>query len=199
MASTERGERTRERLVRAAAEVVRTRGIGATTTRTIAAAAGVSEATIYRHFPDKSALIFAALLERDHPAIAWIEEFPGRAGTGTVAGNLAEAMGRLAEIGAEIAPIELAILSDPDLARRRNSLAELVGLPAFIADYVRAEQALGRLRTDLGPERIAMVVMATLFGIVAGTIGTAGPLDPAVVQAAASVLVDGMRADDTSD
>ena len=54
---------TRTRLVRAALELFSSQGFRATTTPEIAQRAGVAEATIYRHFPGKDALLNAACLE----------------------------------------------------------------------------------------------------------------------------------------
>ncbi|MEM7408806.1 MAG: TetR/AcrR family transcriptional regulator [Myxococcota bacterium] len=47
----------RERLVAAATELFATSGFGGTTTATIASAAGVSEGTLFHHFPTKRALL----------------------------------------------------------------------------------------------------------------------------------------------
>ena len=54
---------TRTRLVRAALELFTGQGFRATTTPEIAQRAGVAEATIYRHFPGKNALLNAACVE----------------------------------------------------------------------------------------------------------------------------------------
>ena len=53
---------TRQRLIQAAAELFSTLGYARATTRTIAAEAGVSEVTLFRHFGSKKNL-FAAVLE----------------------------------------------------------------------------------------------------------------------------------------
>ncbi len=61
---TDRGEATRQRLMEATRAVVRESGYARATTRAIAQAADVTEGTIYRHFPDKTALFFAAAIGR---------------------------------------------------------------------------------------------------------------------------------------
>lgn len=53
-------EPTRERLVEAALELFLRQGYGATTVDDIAARAGVSARTFFRHFPDKEEVLFAA-------------------------------------------------------------------------------------------------------------------------------------------
>src|ERR1700760_4013925 len=55
---------TRDRILDAAAHVMRTRGFARTTPKEIARAAGYSEATLYKHFTDKTDLFLAVLKER---------------------------------------------------------------------------------------------------------------------------------------
>jgi hypothetical protein len=40
-----------------------------------------------------------------------------------------------------------------------------VGPPQLLADYLAAEQRLGRVRTDLDPRRAAVTLLAMLFGL----------------------------------
>src|SRR5436190_1186946 len=61
---------------------MRDRGLARATTRQIAAAAGFSEATLYKHFADKVDLMTAVLQERS-PGFARLE-----AALGTTAGSL---------------------------------------------------------------------------------------------------------------
>jgi AcrR family transcriptional regulator len=53
------GEDARRRLQEAAYELIRERGYDAVTTAEIAARAGVTERTFFRHFPDKREVLFA--------------------------------------------------------------------------------------------------------------------------------------------
>jgi AcrR family transcriptional regulator len=55
---------TRDRILDAAAAVMRERGLSNTTTRRIAEASGISEAAIYRYFDNKVELLVALLHER---------------------------------------------------------------------------------------------------------------------------------------
>ena len=72
---------TRARLIRAALELFTTQGFRGTTTPEIAQRAGVAEATIYRHFPGKEALLAAACLEAQSHGKLLIAEEDQRAGT----------------------------------------------------------------------------------------------------------------------
>src|SRR5262245_5151760 len=59
-----RADERREQLIRVALGLFATKGFNGTTTKEIAAAAGVTEALIFRHFPTKEALYDAILLWR---------------------------------------------------------------------------------------------------------------------------------------
>ena len=118
-ATTARGSATRARLLGAARQVVAEVGYPRATTKAIADAAGVAEGTIYRHFPDKHAMFLAAVADANQPVVEWMTQLHARAGQGTVAGNLGEAVRRLAELREHMLPLELAVLTDPELARRR--------------------------------------------------------------------------------
>jgi AcrR family transcriptional regulator len=168
---TDRGRETRARLIEAAIAVVHEVGYAHASTRAIARAAGVAEGTIYRHFPDKSALFFAAVMEANAPLVEWVSTLPERAGRSTVEENLTECLVRLTGLRDQLLPLELALAADPELsAQRRRSLAveaegRLPGPPEGIAAYLAAEQALGRVRADIDPRVTAIVLLSTLLGL----------------------------------
>jgi AcrR family transcriptional regulator len=60
--STAANKSVRERLIDAAEVCLRTKGIRATTVSEVAEVAGVSRGWLYRHFPDKAALLGAAIV-----------------------------------------------------------------------------------------------------------------------------------------
>jgi AcrR family transcriptional regulator len=209
-----RGPATRARLLAAARDVVAEVGYSHATTKAIAAAAGVAEGTIYRHFPDKHALFLAAVVDANQPVIAWMTDLPERAGQATLASNLSETLTRLASLRQHMLPLELAMLTDPELAARRQAgiaalhtgdLATAVaGLPepnppALLARYLSAEQALGRVRPDVDPIQAAVTILATLMGL---TIMPAPdpPPDPSddpiaagLLETAAVILANGLQ------
>src|SRR5580704_13785053 len=62
---------TGQRILQSAAELLRTAGWEATTTREIAAAAGIANGTLFNYFPCKEAIaaaLIAQALETSHPA-----------------------------------------------------------------------------------------------------------------------------------
>ncbi len=194
---TARGDRTQAKLIEATLAVVAEVGYARASTRAIAERAGVAEGTIYRHFPDKTSLFFAAALAPSADLLAWVAELPGRAGTSTVAANLEEAMVRLAELERRVLPLELAILADPDLARqRRAALAQAGELPGgppqAIAAYLAAEQELGRVARGFDPSDAALILLATLFGLGMTNDPEGGGVAPDRIRSAVRVLVDGI-------
>src|ERR1700724_335551 len=79
---------TRTRILDAAGQLLRDKGVSGTTTREIARAAGLSDAAIYSHFKSRgellSALIPSSLVDYKGSADAFLK----RVGQGTVKGNL---------------------------------------------------------------------------------------------------------------
>ncbi len=193
---TRRGEATRARLIEATRAVVRDVGYPRASTRAIAQAAGVAEGTIYRHFPHKTALFFAAVLEANAPVIDRIAALPGRAGEGTVEGNLVEATVHLASLRDEIMPLELAIAADPELSAQRSEAMAAAGpsLPGpaeALAAYLAAEQRLGRIREDVEPREAAALLLGLLFAL--GTMPSSDAADlTARVASAVRLVVRGV-------
>ena len=58
---TAKGERTRARIVEAAARLIYDRGVASTTLDDVKAAAGVSGSQMYHYFPDKDDLLQAVI------------------------------------------------------------------------------------------------------------------------------------------
>jgi len=209
-----RGTATRARLLAAARDVVAEVGYAHATTKAIAAAAAVAEGTIYRHFPDKHALFLAAVVDANQPVIAWMTGLPERAGQATLASNLSETLTRLSSLRQHMLPLELAMLTDPELVARRQAgiaalrtgdlAAAVAGLPepnppALLARYLSAEQALGRVRPDVDPIRAAVTILATLMGL-AIMPAQDPPLNPsddpiaaALLETAADILAKGLE------
>jgi AcrR family transcriptional regulator len=165
---TSRGDATRAKLIAATRRVVAERGYPGATTKAIATMAGVSEGTIYRHFPDKVALFFEAAISEDRAVFDELAALPARAGTDTVAENLTRALHRLAELRDQIIPLELAIRADPVLAERRRLAPpprpQGADPPHAVMRYLMAEQELGRVRADVDPLDATVVLLTVLFG-----------------------------------
>ncbi len=192
---SERGERTRAKLIQATTDVVGQVGYAPATTRAVAVSAGVAEGTIHRLFPDKRQLFFAAVLERNAPIIEWVEHLPELAGSATVHANLTESLRRLGRLRADLLPLELSLGADPDLARSLREVASTAGPlprpPAYLAAYLAAEQRLGRVRPEIDAGRTAVVVLGTLFGL-AMVPGDDDDPDAGLIDAAVDLLLTGI-------
>jgi AcrR family transcriptional regulator len=81
---TERGRATQERILRAAADMMYVRGVCPTTLDDVRAASGTSKSQLYRHYPDKDALVrdvvalqAVELLERQHQLLRRLNSLRG--------------------------------------------------------------------------------------------------------------------------
>src|ERR1700728_732292 len=81
---TARGAATRDRIVHAAADLMYARGVTGTTLAAVRAATGTSKSQLYRHFPDKDALVHAVIarrgqqvLERETQRLGRLSSFSG--------------------------------------------------------------------------------------------------------------------------
>lgn len=72
---------TRQRIVAASLKLFAHKGIAATTTRDIAAEAGIAEGTIYRHFPSKEAMADEIFLENYLPFARALDSIQQRSAT----------------------------------------------------------------------------------------------------------------------
>lgn len=195
------GAATRRRLIEATADVVRDVGYAGATTKAIAKAAGVSEGTIYRHFSHKHELFLAAAMAPNEDAVQWLLELPGLAGTRTLEENLREAMQRLATMRHDMAPIEMALRADPELSREHSALMAKrlsesgppVDPPSALEAYLAAEQQQGRVRSDVEPRSLAIVLLSTIAGL------SMGPLPDdhfdAALGTAVTVVLEGLVRD----
>lgn len=184
---TARGAKTRQQLLDAATKVFSTRGFARATTKEIAKVAGVAEGTIYRHFPDKRALFFAAFSTKNPFTADEFLRLPELAGKETVHQNLRRFMLVIEDIVRTIAPLEVSMWSDAELIEAvREAGPAGSGEPGQPADpllpltmYLHAEQELGRVRDDVDCERAAFALFAVPF---ASVVLSRAPRDSAPVK-----------------
>ena len=155
---------TRDHILDAAVDVMHTLGLGRTTTKEIAQAAGLSEAALYRYFDDKSQLFLCVISERLPQLAAILQDLPGRVGKRTVRANLEE-VGRVAlPFYEQTLPVAAGMFAEPDLLAKHQAYMHKSGVGPYraleqLAAYIRAEQRAGRVNTRVEPESVASVVI----------------------------------------
>jgi AcrR family transcriptional regulator len=155
---------TRDRILDAAAGLMRERGVARATTKEIAKAAGLSEAALYKHFADKTELMLHVLRER-MPGSARVDLRPG---TGTVADAITTFTRATVDFYLDALPMFGSILGDPRLmAAQRESLRKYGAGPEHpvrrFADHLRAERDLGRIAADADPDAAAALLAGACF------------------------------------
>jgi AcrR family transcriptional regulator len=159
---------TRERILDAAAQVMGTLGLAKATTKQIARAAGYSEATLYKHFPDKTELLMAVLGERLPPLIGSLTRLPDQAGQSVVAERLEQVADQAVRFYQHSFPMLASLFAEPALlARHRQALAVVGAGPQraneALAAYLRAERDLGRINPSVDPDAGAAMLLGACF------------------------------------
>jgi TetR/AcrR family transcriptional regulator, transcriptional repressor for nem operon len=163
---TPKGERTRARIVAAAARLVHEGGVADTTVEDVKAAAGVSSSQLYHYFADKDELVQAVI---DHQADAIVGNTE-RAGLGTPEGLrawrdlvVAQAVRSSGQGGCPLGSLG-GQLAETD-ARARGQIAD--GFDRWsdaLRTGLRELDAAGRLRPGLDPDAAAVTLLASLQG-----------------------------------
>ncbi len=165
---TAKGQATRERIVRAAAELMFRHGVASTSTPAIRDAAGVSSSQIYHYFADKDALTRAVIAYQ----------------TRVIVGTQAELLGRLDNLAALRAWRDVVVQTERDLrcvggcplGSLSSELAEHdPDARAALADsFSRWSGAIrdglqrmidrGVLRADADPDTLSLAMLAAMQG-----------------------------------
>ena len=160
------GAQTRDRLLDAARVAFARRGYHGTTTAEIAAAAGCSEPTLFKHFGSKQALLVAAIHATGVQLVATLKAPlpPGRDPFEAFAERarsllLNPSLGELSRLRT----FALALSDEVDLGDAASGLRTFLN---SAAEAVAAGQASGSVRPDLVPADVAQLVfaIALLFG-----------------------------------
>jgi AcrR family transcriptional regulator len=183
----------REQLFDAAERILLRDGPNALTSRAVTTEAGVAKGVLHRHFADFDAFLAELVVDRiariEHQATALCDS----AGTGTVTGNLTDALTDL--FGSVAVAIVALIISRDNLRARlrqappddpaRPRQAGPSGVPllaeatAMIASYLTIERDLGRIAPDADVDTLAPMLIGTGHLLFAGYADT--PPEPAAV------------------
>lgn len=154
---------TRDRIIDAADQVMRSKGLARATTKEIARAAGLSEAALYKHFDGKSSLFVAVLAERTPGRLAEVlAEAGGRAGREPVDRVLVDIAEAALDFYRHTFPTAASIFAEPTLLQaHRASLREQGAGPqavvAATAGYLEREAT--RLRPGTDPHAAASLLI----------------------------------------
>lgn len=183
---TARGAATRDRIVHAAADLMYVKGVHVTTLDDVRAATGTSKSQLYRHFPDKDALIHAVIawrgrqvIERETQRLGRLNSFSGlvRWRNALIQANALQngaygcALGSMANE-----------LADQD-EQARTLLGDLFKTwEGLIADGLERMQVKGVLKPDADPMQLAIGLMAAVQGgyLLANTAHDVRPMEIAI-------------------
>jgi AcrR family transcriptional regulator len=159
---------TRDRILDAAVEVMRTVGFARTTTKEIARAAGYSEATLYKQFEDKTDLFLAVLRERMPSFVPILNRLTESAGDGDFRANLTEVAEAAYAFYAANFPVLGSVFSEPKLLEAHRDNLHKVGAGPHranerLVDYFRAERAAGRVAEGANLELAATILLGACF------------------------------------
>jgi AcrR family transcriptional regulator len=188
----------RDRFLDAAAEVLRSRGFAAATTKEIAATAGLSEAMLYKVFRDKVDLFLGVMTER-LPRVALVRDGAAeQVGHGTLDANLERLTAELLAFYLETFPIAASVFSDSRLlVQLREALSDAdrgprVNVEAVTA-YLAAEQRAGRVAATVEPAAVAELLVGACLHRAFLTRFAGGVLADHDVRRFARDVVDALR------
>ncbi|MFI6392741.1 TetR/AcrR family transcriptional regulator [Nonomuraea sp. NPDC050540] len=180
----------REQLFEAAERILLRTGPHGLTSRAVTTEAGCAKGVLHRHFADFDDFLAALVRDRIARLDAQAAALRAKAGTATVAGNLAAALGELFDAVA-VAIVGLVTFRDDLRARLRqstpNGLPLLTEASAMLAAYLAAERDLGRLAAGADPGTLAPTLIGAGHLLYADRTGPP-PTDEAVRAMVASVL-----------
>ena len=158
-------ERRQEEILSAAARVFKTKGFHAARTEDICAEAGLSAGTVFRHFPDKRAMIFTIATRELEQYQRDVQQLATREGlqwlTRITEKELSELLcPSVYDLGAD-SWLELV----RDEAGRKQLLAADKELRAMLAAELSRGQKEGWVRKSLEPQGAANVILAVFSGL----------------------------------
>jgi AcrR family transcriptional regulator len=180
---TARGAATRDRIVRGAADLMYVKGVNATTLDDIREATGTSKSQLYRHFPDKDAVVRAVIalrgqqvIERETDRLGRFNSYSGlvRWRNALVTANALQGGAYGCALGSMASEV-----ADHD-EQARAMLADLFkNWEGLIAAGLRRMQAKGTLKASADPDRLGVGLMAALQGgyLLANTAHNVKPME----------------------
>jgi AcrR family transcriptional regulator len=164
----------RDQLFDAAERVLLRDGPNALTSRAVTSEAGCAKGVLHRHFADFDAFLAELTVDRIGRLDSQAAALRASAGTGTVGGNLAEALTGL--FGSVALGIVSLVISRDELRARLRQVSP-AGIPllteatAMIASYLTLERDLGRIAADADVDTLAPTLVGAAHLLFAGREG----------------------------
>jgi AcrR family transcriptional regulator len=183
----------RRHLIAVTQRLLAAHGLTGLTTRQIAREAQVADGILYNYFADKDDLVLTAMDEQAKRAVVAFLAVCPEPGTATLKENLTSLARAATTLNTETLPLVTGLFGQAPLVHGfltriySDELGPQKALAAT-ADYVRAEQQLGRAGADVDPTAIAEL----LFGVcqLRALVAQMGPDDTSVQAADIDVIVD---------
>jgi AcrR family transcriptional regulator len=152
----------------AAEKLMRSRGLSGVTTRQISQEVGCSEGALYVHFKGRLDLLLAMLEESLPEMLGPLQALRESVGSGSAQQNLVQALSGIFRFHQGVVPRTAGLFAEPELlVAYRRSLARQGKGPhlsmAPLADYIAAEQELGRIDSGADAKLAAYLLMSSSF------------------------------------
>ncbi len=183
----------REHLFAAAERVLLRDGPSGLTSRAVTVEAGVAKGVLHRHFADFDGFLAELVLDRIARVEVQAVALREAAGTGTVAGNITEAV---TELFGSVAVAVLSLIIFRDELRARLREVRPGGIPLvsdacrMIAGYLAAERDLGRIPAGTDVDTLAPMLIGSVHLLFADR--TAAPPEPEAVRRAVAAALPGL-------
>ena len=199
-ARTAKGEATRRRIVEAAAELMRVKGVGNTTLDDVRAASQTSKSQMYNHFADKGELTRAVVEHWGEFRLAQQEEDLRRLSSIRGLERWRDEMVRRnaavdGEYGCILGSLSIQVADHDDEARQMLR-ADFRAWERLLVHGLERMREKGVLRPDADPEELATGIMAALQGgyLLAQTAHDSKPMEIAL-----DMAIDHVKTFATSD
>jgi AcrR family transcriptional regulator len=158
----------REQLFAAADRVLARDGVAGLTTRAVTAEAGVATGVLHRHFRDLDEFLASFVASRLQVIAEDAAALPGRAGRGSVIGNLTEAT--VAMFGESAQALMSLVAAKPELGavleHDAGSMGGLGDIERHFAAYLDAEKEAGRIGPGADTGTLAFTLLGTVHHLV---------------------------------
>jgi len=155
-------------ILKAAEKLMRSHGLSGVTTRRISQVVGCSEGALYVHFKGRLELLLAMMEEGLPRMLQPLQALKESVGRGSAQGNLERALDGIFKFHKHVVPGTAGLFAEPELlGAYRDSLNRQDKGPHLsmkvVEDYIRSEQALGRIDAQVDARLAASLVMSSSF------------------------------------